>query len=260
VVVLLLPLLQTSEAHADDFLLLNSYPTQGQILEPSDLVTNPVYLKFSHPVDHISAQGIRFLDKNTNDNCQLNQCGIIEFAENDTKLIWHPNGPGFLFQPGGYFEIQIGVTDTSGNRLPMTYIDFSIDKCQPTASLTVTYNNWKNCVCGSLGFNCHFDGSGNGITLTGGLTNPGCGANIAVDVKGWLELPDGSLLPLFNPHTTVQLTPGDSISGDLLSYTFLGSEPVGNYNFFLRLVNPLTGDLYSTTTTRVPFGVCPAIF
>lgn len=260
-VALLLPLVQFSDVHADSFVLLGSYPAQGQTVEPSDLVNNAVYLKFNHPLNRSSEGAAKFLDKNVNSICQFDLCGIVEYAENDTEMIWHPNNPGFLFQPGSFFELQLdGLEDTSGNSLPATYIDFSVDKCQPTANLNILYSNWKYCVCDPLGLDCHFNGTGNTFTLVGGIANPSCSKSTEVEVKCWVELPDGSLLSVFDPQTTVQVMPKDSISGNLFSYTFQGSEPIGNYKFFLRLVNPLTGDLYSTSTATVSFGVCPAMF
>lgn len=267
---------QRTEVQADDFILLESYPAQGQIVKPSELVNNPFYLKFNHPVNR-SYQGlIRFLDKSGNSICQLNSCGVVNFEENDTKLIWYPYQAAYLFQPGQSFEIQIGdqnpsvppvpysavlLMDTSGNGLPITYIDFNVDKCQPTASLKVTDNNLITCWCDSpLGFDCHSNLSGYAITLTAGLTNPSCGPNLSVEGRVWLQLPDGSLLSLFDPPAVVPLIPADSLSGDLLNYTFYGSEPTGSYTFYFRLLNPVTGDFYSTATTGFTFGVCPAMF
>ncbi len=273
-----LQLFLPSKVRADAFVLLDSYPAQGQTVKTADLINNPIYMKFNNPVDRTAEGLLRFLDKNANSICQLNMCGIVEYAENNTKVIWHPSDPMLLFEPGKSLEIQIGdpspavcplpplpctpvlFRDISGNTLPLTYIDFGMDKCQPTTSLTITYNHWKTCVCGPLGFNCHFDGAGNAATLTASLMNPVCGGSLSVEAKGWFELPDGSIFSLFDPHVTIHVTPGYSASVDLLSYTFTGGEPLGNYRFFLRLLNPITGDVYSTATTSLAFGVCPAIF
>lgn len=267
---------QLTEVRADDFILLESYPAQGQIVKPSDLVNNPIYLKFNHPVNRYYQGVIRLLDKTSKSSGQINMGGVVNFENNDTKLIWYPDQAASLFQPGYSFEIQIGdqnpdvppvpyapvlLMDTSGNGLPVTYIDFSVDKCQPIASLKVTDNNLITCWCDSpLGFDCHGNLSGYAITLTAGLTNPSCGSSLSVEGRVWLQLPDSSLLSLFDPPAVVPLIPGDSFSGDLLSYTFNGSEPTGGYTFYFRLLNSITGDFYSTATTGFTFGVCPAIF
>lgn len=274
--VVLLLLFQMSEVCANDFALLESYPAQGQIVKASDLVNNPIYLKFNHPVDRSYIGLVKLVDKTANSICQLNICGIVNLEDNnDTKLIWYPQGTAYLFQPGKLFEIQIGDSnpsvppipysqelfkDTFGNTLPVTYIDFSVDKCQPIASLMVTDNNVRTVVCSSGLFDVYTSESGYAVKLTAGISNPSCGVALTVEGKVWLELPDGSLLSFFDPFTTVQLSPGDNFSVDLLNYTFVGSEPLGNYKFGFRLLNPVTGDNYSTGTTSFSFGVCPLIF
>lgn len=273
--VVLLLLFQLSEVRADGFALMESYPAQGQIVKSSDLVNNPIYLKFNHPVDRFSEGLLRLYDKSAYSMCQLNICGVVNYEENDTKVIWYPRSPEYLFQPGKFFEIRIGdadpsvpsipysqvlYRDTFGNTLPVTHIDFSVDKCQPIASLTVTDNKMLTVPCNSGLFDGFTSGSGYSIKLTGGTSNPSCGLSLTVEGKVWLELPDGFAISLFDPFTTFQLNPGDNFSFDLINYTFVGIEPVGNYKFGFRLLNPVTGDNYSTVTTGFSFGICPVIF
>ncbi len=256
-----------AEARADDFALLESYPTQGQTVKTSDILNNPIYFIFNHPVSR-SAEGLlRLFDKSANNICQLNMCGIIEYAENDTKLIWHPQDSISLFEPGKSFEIQIGdpspdvcpipplpcspvlFGDIFGNALPLTYIDFDIDKCQPTASLQLAGNSSIICPnCLPPFIFCMDDSftTGDTLKLTVGLTNPSCGSNLEVEGKVWVKLPDGSLLSLYDPHATVPLSAGDSFSVDLVDYTFIGNEPPGTYKVGFRLMNPVSGDYYST--------------
>lgn len=256
---------QLSEVRADDFALVGSYPAQGQTVKTSDLFNNPVYLKFNNPVDRTFEGLIRLYDKSGYGICQLNICGFVEYAENDTKLIWHPQNPASLFEPGKYFEIQIGdpdpavcplpplpcspvlFRDISGNALPLTYVDFSVDSCQPTASVQLTGDNsvvvCPNCInfCADSSYV-----TGDTIKLTVGITNPSCGPNVEVEGKVWVELPSGSLLSLYDPHATRKVSPGDNFSIDLVTHTFIGNEPPGNYKVGLRLMNPVTGDYYST--------------
>lgn len=270
IALLIAPLLVfgSSEVHADAFALLDSYPAQGQIVTASDLFNNPVYLKFNHPVDRSYIQRVRLLDKIGNFFCQLNICGFVTFEENDTKVIWHPQMPGSLFQPGAFFEIHIGILDppfgpylfrdTFGNTLPVTYIDFGVDKCQPLGSLKLTDNGVRTILCNSGGIPPFYvGGSGYAIRVTAEISNPSCGAGLTVEGKLWLQLPDGSLMSVVDPFTTVPLGPGKNVSVDLLNYAFVGTEPVGSYGFGLRLLNPVNGDTYSTATTGFSFGVCP---
>lgn len=273
--VVLLVLSHVSEVGADGFALLESYPAQGQIVTTSDLVGRPIYLKFSHPVDRSYIGLVRLFDKSGYNICQLNVCGVVNLEEKDTKLIWHPRDPADLFQSGKFFEIHIGdpmpspapvlssqalFRDIFGNTLPVTYIDFSVDECQPIASLKITENDVRSLLCNSGLRLSYASGPGYAIQLTAGVSNPSCGLGLTVEGKVWLTLPDGSLMSVLDPFTTVHLRPGDNISVDLLSYTFVGSEPAGNYELGFRLLNPVTGDTYSAATTGFSFGVCPLLF
>ncbi len=255
-IIIALSFFQTAEVRADNFALVESYPAPGQTVKTSDLINNPIYVKFNNPVDRTTEGLIRLYDKSAISICQWSVCGWIEHAENDTKLIWHPQDPISLFEPGKYFEIQIGdpdslpmLKDTSGNGLPLSYIDFNIDSCQPTASVQLSGNSSTICPhCLPPFIFCMDDSfvTGDTIKLTVGLTNPSCGSNLEVEGKVWAELPDGSFLSLLDPHTTGQLSPGDTLSVDLVNYTFTGNEPPGNYKVGFRLMNPVTGDYYST--------------
>ena len=265
-----------SEVRADDFVLLKSYPVHGQVLTTADLVNNPIYLKFNHPVDRSYLGVVRLLDKIGTSICQFNTCGVVNLEENDTKLTWHPNAAAELFQPGKFFEIHIGdpnpsvppipfapvlLRDTFGNTLAATYIDFGVDKCQPMTGLKIIDNNVRTLHCTGGLIDFYMPGSGYAINLTAHISNPSCGSSLAVEGKVWLKLPDGSLMSVFDPFTTVQLSPGDTLPIDLLNYTFVGNEPPGNYQFSFRLLNPVTGDIHSAAaTTGFSFGVCPFLY
>jgi len=263
-----------SEVRADGFALLESHPAHGQVVTAAELRDNPVFLKFNRPLDRTwqNLALVKILDKSGHSLCQFNICGVIRLEENDTKLIWHPQFPPDLFQPGKLFEIHIGdptpspapipwapalLRDVSGNALAVTQIDFSLDPCQPIASLTVTDNNVRTLVCSGGLLSYYANGSGYGITLTARISNPSCGSTITVEGKVWLTLPDGASMSVLDPFTTVPLGPGGDVSVEVLRHTFIGNEPPGNYQFGFRLLNPVTGDNYSSATTGFSFGVCP---
>ena len=117
------------------FELLKSYPSDGQTITTKDVEN--IYLKFNNPVDKSTVPYIGNYFVQTNSFCQWNICGWIQFAENDTKLIWHIHekalsnknhyGPLEIDYPR--FEIHIGrepdewrVKDIHGNELPKTDI------------------------------------------------------------------------------------------------------------------------------------------
>jgi hypothetical protein len=260
--------LPSAAAYADGFALLESYPAAGQTVTASDLFDHPICLKFNHPVDRSYIQRLRLLDKSGNFFCQLNVCGFVTYEENDTKVIWHPQTPGRLFQPGAFFEIHIGIQDppfgpylfrdTSGNTVPVTYIDFGVDKCQPLGSVKVTDNGVRTILCNSGGIPPFYvGGSGYAVRVTAEISNPSCGIDLTVEGKLWLQLPDGSSRSVVDPFTTVPLSPGKTVSVDLLNHAFVGTEPVGGYELGFRLLNPVNGDTYSTATTGFSFGACP---
>jgi len=268
--VVLLVLSRVSDVRADGFVLLESYPAPGQVVTAADLVDNRIYLKFNHPVDRSSVYLLAIISRSENFRCQLTVCGAVHFEEDDTKVVWQPES-FFRFGPGYFFEIRTGspddpatsplppvqrlLRDTSGNFLAPTSIDFSVDACQPVGTLKVTERNAATIHCNSSLFP-YTNGPGYGIKLTATVSNPSCGSRLTVEGKVWLRLPDGALMSILDPFTTAHLSPGDEISLDLLDHTFVGGEPVGHYEFGLRLVNAVTGDNYSKATSNVVFGQC----
>jgi hypothetical protein len=260
-----------STAAAVDFTLLGSYPANGQTVGTSGLFDNAIYLKFNNPVDRTLEGLIMLHDKSGYDICQLDICGLVEYAENGTEIIWHPlpQYSATLFQPGKYLTIRIGdpdpspcphppcppvlLRDTSGNAMPVTYIDFNIDSCQPTASLQLTGNNTV-VVCPHCINMCADDSyvTGDTIKLTVGITNPACGPNVEVEGKVWVDLPGGPL-SLYDPHATRRLSPGESFSVDLVTHTFSGNEPPGQYIVNFRIMNAVTGDYYSKASGSFNF-------
>ncbi|HET8671081.1 MAG TPA: hypothetical protein VFM05_10770, partial [Candidatus Saccharimonadales bacterium] len=117
------------------FTLVESFPGDGQRITKEEL--KKIYLKFNHPLDKETVVYIANYYVQENNFCQWNVCGWIQFAENDTKLIWHIDDKelqddskyGPLEIDYQRFEIQIGrrpaeerVKDIYGNELPPTVI------------------------------------------------------------------------------------------------------------------------------------------
>jgi len=200
--------------------------------------------------------------------CQWNTCGWIEYAENDTKVIWHPS-ESFIndfVKAGEHFEIRIGFTDlntsynlrdTQGNLLEVTRLDFSTDSCQPTVNISVSGTPHGICYL-SVEPVTYFI-PGDTINVTYGFANPTCGQQIAVEVKAWVTLPDQSLisLALVTP-ATFSMAPGYNISR-VVSYTFSGQELPGIYPIGLRILDPVRGSHFSTAMTGFYFGACPQL-
>ena len=91
--------------------------------------------------------------------------------------------------------------------------------------------------------------------LSDALVQNLCANPIDVEMKTWLEQPNGGTLALLDSHTTGPVFPGVPINLQLLDRVFNGSEPGGAYNIGARLLDPITGDLiseWSVTFTFVP--------
>lgn len=242
------------QAQAGDFVLSESYPENGQTVKVPDLFNNRIYLKFNNPVDRDTIT--RIVIESVSDYCQLNICGWIEYAENDTELIWHPNDNYeiFFFKPGASFKIRIGVSDLGmqyrlkdiyGEKLPITYIEFKIDECTPAIKINVSGNSLHDYFPAFI--------LGDTITVQIHLVNPVCGGEIEIEGKIWLELPDGTSIPLISP-AAFKLYGGDDISFNFIRYTFSGTEPCGYYKIGARLINAINGDYYSRTHASFSFG------
>ena len=85
--------------------------------------------------------------------------------------------------------------------------------------------------------------TGDTLIATARVTN---GPNpVNVEVKLWIELPDGSEISVFDPHFTFTVGSNADFTEEVFIHTFDGSEPEGDYLFGARLENPLTGKDFS---------------
>lgn len=120
--------------------LIDSFPKDNEYITVDQV--NNIYLKFNKPVDVNSAKYIvtKFRGKTT---IQWDTTDFIEFLDNNTKLVWHPN-ERLLHKPGRFvvpseaidypvFEIHVGrgSSDSSlkgedGSVLPFTVIKVKI--------------------------------------------------------------------------------------------------------------------------------------
>jgi hypothetical protein len=258
------------------FVLIDSNPTNDQTVKLPDLLDRGFYLKFNNPVDRAYEQyiGIQLLGEGRF-SCQWNICGWVEYAENDTKVIWHPS-ESFInsyFKAGEHFEIDLGISDlgssytlkdTQGNSLVVTRIDFSMDACQPSVNVQVSGDPHGICYEGLMSFGYFIPGDTINVTLA--LTNPTCGQQITLEGKAWVKLPDGSFISLVAPNTIYQMAPGDTLSinavqysFNALQYTFSGQEPPGSYEIGVRILDPISGSQYDTKTTGFSFGSCSGV-
>lgn len=144
--------------HREPLKLIDSFPKDNQPIIVDDL--KRVFLKFNKPIDRESEGLIGNLYVRANTWCQWNIGGWIEYAENDTKLIWHINGEpqnNNYFQPKEapdypVFEIQIphetkqpGLRATDGSRLPRTIIRVKV-KPTPAAEINITKHTVRKIV------------------------------------------------------------------------------------------------------------------
>lgn len=122
-----------------DFQLIDSYPKKDQKISTNEI--KKIFLKFNKPVDRRTAPYIANYYIQQNMFAQWNTYGWIEFAEEDTKLIWHihehvlndkdSHGPLEIDYPR--FEIHIGrepeewrLKDIDGYSLPLTILPVKI--------------------------------------------------------------------------------------------------------------------------------------
>jgi hypothetical protein len=277
---------QIEGANSAAFILIGSNPINGETVRVPDLLDSGIYLKFNNPVDRAYEQYIGLLHRDEDGfRCQWNVCGWIEYSENDTKVIWHPN-ESFInatFKPGEHFEIDIGfadlgisynLRDTQGNLLDVTRLEFSIDACQPSVNVQVSGNPRGICSLGPVPPFSYFI-PGDTVNVTFDLTNPTCGHQITLEGKAWVILPDESVISFVTPdrkgvpllskffkpliffRRTFQMAPGQTFSIKGAQYTFSGKEPPGVYIIGLRILDPITGSSYASATTGFDFDLCP---
>lgn len=128
------------EVKANDFQLLDSFPRANQKIARDEI--KKIFLKFSRPVDRDSALyiGNHYVQRNL--FSQWNTAGWIQFAENDTKLVWHVDQKWLeqdvyhVSEIPDYpvFEIHIGrepdewrLRDIDGNLLPRTILPVCLE-------------------------------------------------------------------------------------------------------------------------------------
>ena len=119
--------------------LVASFPEDNQEIAVEDV--RRIFLEFSKPVDKESVKYIGNYHVRTDTFCQWDRCGWIQYAEDDTKLIWHvkeralQNEDNFGAIDIDYhtFEIHLGrppdewrVRATDGSVLPRTTIRVKI--------------------------------------------------------------------------------------------------------------------------------------
>ncbi|MBS1111896.1 MAG: Nucleotide-binding protein, TIR-like protein [Nitrospirae bacterium] len=257
---------QVERASGAAFVLIDSNPVNGQTVKVSELLDRGIFLKFNNPVDRAYEQyiGIQLLGEGRF-RCQWNICGWVEYAENDTKVIWHPS-EWFIdttFKAGEHFEIDLGFSDlgisyklkdTQGNLLDVTRIDFGIDACQPSVHVQVSGTPHGICDIGIWSYSYFIPGDT--VNVGFALTDPTCGQQITLEGKAWVKLPDGSLISLVAPGTIFPLVPGDTFSINAVQYTFSGKELPGAYEIGSRILDPISGSHYDTESTGFNFDSC----
>lgn len=122
-----------------DFKLIDYYPKKDQKISTDGI--KKIFLKFNKPVDRETVLYIANYYIQQNTIAQWNVFGWIEFAEDDTKLIWHihehvlqdknMHGPLEIDYPR--FEIHVGskpeecrLKDIDGNSLPRMILPVTI--------------------------------------------------------------------------------------------------------------------------------------
>lgn len=251
--------LYVADSWAGNFTLVDSYPRNGDKVSKASLADKNAFLRFNQPIDRSTINFVRIRNLDLDPSvCQLNICGCLESASDDTYLYWVPNSN--YFGRGTRFRIELGVIgelqgqpnkpvkDIFGNGLKITTIDFEIEACEPLADLRVqgpwctfcppSINCWGSCVTKDVT-----------VTIDVTIQNPTCSNVRTIEGKVWVKLPGGLLAPLADEHLSIPLSPGETSEFQVIEYTFSGEEPMGQYIVGAALIDPVTGQNYSRCET-----------
>ncbi len=184
----------------------------------------------------------------------LGRTGVPVRYQFDAPFVILSNGPGFggngplTELPGNVLE---GKEGHGTIQFPGSYT--SISWTVPNAE------NWHGFTIGIPTCVSSIDIILNGSSFTTGdnLTAQAHVTNLCDEVEAeaklWVELPDGFMISLFDPHLTLTLAPSDDFTAEILNYTFNGTEPSGSYEIGGRFLNPLNGDHLSTDIETLEF-------
>jgi hypothetical protein len=81
------------------------------------------------------------------------------------------------------------------------------------------------------------------------IQNPICSNVRTIEGKIWVKMPGGLLAPLADRYLSIPLSPGETSGFQVIEYTFSGEEPLGQYTVGASLIDPITGQNYSTSET-----------
>ncbi|MCP4688539.1 MAG: hypothetical protein GY859_10835 [Desulfobacterales bacterium] len=251
---------------ADEFKLIESFPADGQTVARDRFLDGSVYFILNRPLDvRISKRIIKIHLLDEPSSCQLTICGRLFIEDRATLITWYPNA--YQFQDKTRFQFELGaagnefdppilLTDIYGNEMEPTTIDFEIEACDPLGIPNLYSSGNGRCPHQMHPVGYYTVTKGELVRGMASLTNPVCAGVRSVEVKTWVEFPDGRCLPIENPHTTIEMSEGRSIAGELFRYTFTGMEIEGRYAFGLTLMNPITGEIYSSRTRFFQFSLC----
>jgi hypothetical protein len=251
--------LYVADSWAGNFALVDSFPRKnGDKVSKASLADKNAFLRFNQPIDRSTIGFIRIRDLSDPSVCQLNICGCLESANDDTYLFWVPNSN--YFGRSTHFRIELGVIgelqaqpnkpvkDIFGDELEITTIDFEIEACEPLVDLGVqgpsctfcppSINCWGSCVTKDVT-----------VTIDVTIQNPICSNVRTLEGKIWVKMPGGLLAPLADQFLSIALSPGETSEFQVIEYTFSGDEPLGQYTIGAALIDPITGQNYSRSET-----------
>jgi len=76
---------------------------------------------------------------------------------------------------------------------------------------------------------------------------------VSIETKLWAEDPSGAVYSLLNPCSIFTLAPETDETVTVFEYVFSGREGPGDYQIFVRLINPITGEEYSLNSILYHF-------
>jgi hypothetical protein len=74
-----------------------------------------------------------------------------------------------------------------------------------------------------------------------------------VEVKTWVQVPNGKLVPLLGPCLNVNIAPNSDSTHTIRSYLFKGTEALDEYIVELKLIDPISANHYTRDVNSFSF-------
>ena len=214
-------------------------------------INTPVGISYDFPendvINHITDMDFYIFEGETNDNIRVIVSETTTSAIELYLEIWDPDGLQIAnTAPGGNILVDLtlgksgtyligirenGANETGGYEVEVQCLMLSCpDLLLPSPVIDITLNQNVFVTGDTLIISAHVINGPNPTTI---------------EVKTWINLPDGNDMSILDPHLTLTVDPNANFTAEIFSYTFDGSEPSGDYNVGGRFINVNSGRQHS---------------